>query len=132
MKLNSKLIAKIILLILFLVLVVLVGLLFEQYRQIRDSGIISAQKLQFENLVSKKTLTSDDAVYLDPWMTFNYINVSFKLPADYLKNALNISDSSYPNITIYKYAKTIGSTGNIFIENVRNAVKQYFSAQIQK
>ncbi len=39
------------------------------------------------------------------WMTFNYINVIFKLHPDYLKNMFNISDPQYPNIRIDRYLK---------------------------
>jgi len=38
------------------------------------------------------------------WMTFDYLNVVFKLPTDYLKNKLSITDPRYPNIIINRYA----------------------------
>jgi len=39
------------------------------------------------------------------WMTFRYINTVFRLPADYLKNGLNITDPRYPNLSIDSLAK---------------------------
>ncbi|MEI7688870.1 MAG: hypothetical protein WCI91_01655 [Candidatus Nomurabacteria bacterium] len=39
------------------------------------------------------------------WMTFDYLNVIFRLNPDYLKNVFNITDPQYPNIRIDKYIK---------------------------
>lgn len=39
------------------------------------------------------------------WMTFDFINKSFKLPPEYLKTKLNITDKKYPNISINHWAK---------------------------
>ena len=38
-------------------------------------------------------------------MTFDYINVIFRLNSDYFKNVLNITDPQYPNIRIDRYIK---------------------------
>lgn len=59
------------------------------------------------------------------WMTFGYINKSFNLPSDYLKTKLNISDSTYPNVTISKIAKEQNLATSAYIENVKNAVGAY-------
>src|ERR1035437_6268606 len=45
---------------------------------------------------------------LASWMTFDYINVVFGIPPDYLKTNLNITDPGYPNIRIDRYAKHNG------------------------
>ncbi len=129
MNIRPKQIAKALLLILLLVLIILFGLLAEQYFEIRNQGIINTEKLQLQNLASQKPLNAADVIYIEPWMTFNYINISFKLPNNYLKNALHISNPKYPNIVIVKYAKSIGKTGTIFTNTVRAAVRQYFSSK---
>jgi hypothetical protein len=66
-----------------------------------------------------------DVNLISGWMTFNYLNKSFNLPPDYLKTELNISDSSYPNITIYRVAKEEGIPINSYLETVKNTITTY-------
>ncbi len=58
-------------------------------------------------------------------MTVAYINEAFGLPGDYLKNELKISDKNYPNITLHKVAQDAGESDNIFLETLKNAIKQW-------
>ena len=54
---------------------------------------------------SHRVLTINDVNRIQNWMTFDYINKVFKLPSDYLKNNLNISDSTLSQsctLSIYK------------------------------
>ncbi len=60
---------------------------------------------------------------IEPWMTFDYINVVFKLPQNYLKNILGINDSQYPNIRLDTYAKR----SNINPDLLLSVVKQYIT-----
>lgn len=62
---------------------------------------------------------------IDTWMTFEYINTVFKLPTDYLKNTLGITDRQYPKIHIGKYARQEDASADIILENVRAAVSAY-------
>src|SRR3989344_3277422 len=39
------------------------------------------------------------------WMTFEYLNVVFKLPPEYLREALSIETAKYPRITLRRYAE---------------------------
>ena len=57
-----------------------------------------------------------------PWMTFNYINFVFKLPPEYLKNTLTISDARYPNIQIRTYAKINQIDQVLLIEKIKEAI----------
>ena len=76
---------------------------------------------------SYRTLNVNDVNTIRPWMTFDYINKVFKLPADYLKNTLNISSSHYPNISFGSYAKEEKVNAADFITKVREAVHSYLT-----
>ena len=41
---------------------------------------------------------------ISSWMTFEYLNLVFKIPSPYLKNALQITDAHYPRLTIKNFA----------------------------
>jgi hypothetical protein len=71
--------------------------------------------------------THSDASLVAGWMTFNYLNKSFHLPPAYLQNDLNISDSAYPNITIYKIAKEQGVFIGSYLDTIKNAINTYLA-----
>src|SRR4051812_12432281 len=48
-------------------------------------------------LFTKKTPTAQDVQLIQPWMTFDYIDVVFNVPPDYLKTKLSITDPHYPH-----------------------------------
>jgi hypothetical protein len=73
-----------------------------------------------------KTLTSNEVGMIQGWMTFDYVNVLFKLPKNYLKDSLKINNSAYPKIIINRYAKSIGTSTNAFIGDLRSSVFDYF------
>ena len=64
---------------------------------------------------------------IQPWMTFNYINVVFRLPADYLRTELKLTDPNYPRISIGRYAKR----NKLNAEELFNSVKAAVDARIE-
>ncbi len=62
---------------------------------------------------------------IEDWMTFNYLNVVFKLPSGYLKTALSIQDSRYPDISIRQYAEYIGVDPAAFLAQVQHTLATY-------
>ncbi len=66
---------------------------------------------------------------IKPWMTFNYLNVVFKLPPSYLKNALAVIDPHYPNVRIDSYAKEMHTDQAFFLQNVKKALTSYSYTQ---
>ena len=62
---------------------------------------------------------------IENWMTFNYINVVFKLNPLYLKNTLSIDDSKYPNIRIDSYAKHHNLNLQLFLHNIEQTIINY-------
>jgi len=62
-----------------------------------------------------------------PWMTFDYINVIFSLPPDYLKTALLITDPTYPNLRIERYAKKTNQNVNDITAKIEEDITTYNS-----
>jgi len=60
-----------------------------------------------------------------PWMTFDYINVIFRLDPSYLKNNLMINNPRYPNIRIDNYTKYLHLDTQVFLHNIQQAITNY-------
>lgn len=60
-----------------------------------------------------------------PWMTFNYLNIVFRLPPDYLQNTFSITDPRYPNIRLDYYIKHNNLDTQTFIQNIGQAITSY-------
>lgn len=65
---------------------------------------------------------------IEPWMNFKYVNVVFKLPEEYLAEALNVDDPKYPNVPIGKYAKKRELDPKEFTEELKRLVREAQSA----
>jgi hypothetical protein len=59
------------------------------------------------------------------WMTFKYINYVYRLPEDYLRTTLKISDARYPQLRIGTFAKDTKQTEQSALEQVRQAIVNY-------
>ena len=59
------------------------------------------------------------------WMTFDYLNVVFKMDPSFLKNALAITDKRYPNIRIDAYIREHKLDPQVFMDGVRQAITSY-------
>ncbi len=59
------------------------------------------------------------------FMTFDYINTSFHLPNEYLKNALSIVDTSYPHITVKKAGILSNKSEKDIVSLVQEKVTSY-------
>lgn len=59
------------------------------------------------------------------WMTFDYLNVIFKLDPLYLKNTLAITNSKYPNISIEAYARRNRINPQVLLHNIEQAIINY-------
>jgi hypothetical protein len=72
-------------------------------------------------------LAQSDVSMIQSWMTFDYINRVFNIPADYLRTALHVSDSAYPRIPLSRYAKNHAVDPAAFLDQVKNAVRARFA-----
>jgi len=112
---------------LVIVLIVLCFLLVRQYQIAARRGAITAERTQFAELVRHHSLGLADTNLIASWMTFDYVSVSYRVPADYLMTALDIPSSTpaYPNITLGRYARTVATSSEGVVNEVQNAVKAY-------
>ncbi len=117
---------KAIIFALIVALVFLTSVLWRQFAYLQKTQTISTEQLQFSQLLKRKTLDADDAVSIQSWMTFDYISLAFKIPMDFLKNALGITDAHYPHISIAHYSRITGLDTVTFTAQVQVAVRQYF------
>lgn len=114
-----QLIAQSIIVILVIVLGILGFFLIQQYQEIKQLDIVTTHPFSQPIAPIKKVSL------IETWMTFDYINHSFNLPANYLQTNLDIKNIYYPRVIIGHYAKSIGINPETFTSSVRQAVQQY-------
>jgi hypothetical protein len=68
------------------------------------------------------------AAYIQPWMTFDYVNQVFGLPPTYLQDALDIQDARYPNVSIAHYAEIIGASEAAVLDEVTVTLRRALTA----
>jgi hypothetical protein len=66
---------------------------------------------------------------IQSWMTFNYLNYEFSLAPSTLKDALKISDTHYPYLSINKLATENHENATSTTETVQRAVEQVISTE---
>ncbi len=119
------------LILLFALSIVLLG---RSIVQDRINGQLVAQHHAREimNYVAPKSTyrraPTSTAVYVQPWMTFDYVNNVFGLPPPYLKDAFDIRDADYPNISIAHHARSIGANPADLANEVNAAVRRALTA----
>ena len=59
------------------------------------------------------------------WMTFDYLNIVFKLDPSYFQKVLNINDPRYPNIRIDRYAKNHKLNPYLLLNNIQQSIISY-------
>jgi len=123
---------RILLIILAAILAILLVFLFAQYQSLRRQQILNARALHWSLLLRNHApLPQSDANVIRSWMTFDYVNRLFGLPADYFKNQLNITDTHYPRLTISSFAKDAGLDASTTLDEVQSAVREYRSPNTQ-
>ncbi len=118
------------LIILGVILLVLIVFAVMQYRALRRAQVINAREFFITSLIKRHgPLTANEAGLIRPWMTFDYINKTFNLPADYLKTHLSIADPRYPQLSLGGYAQSGHVDPNVFLRQVETAVRAYLVTQ---
>ena len=120
-------IEKLILVILTLGIFILGFFFVRSYRQLRGTAPFSSYKSMLEERISHGPLGGNDTLFIRPWMTFNYLNSLFQIPPGYLQTSLSISNIHYPNLSISTYAKAVNKDAAGVLEEVKNAIKSYFT-----
>lgn len=105
------------------ILIVLIIVFVLNYLSLRRADFINQRELRFNNFLRNRgPLTASDVGIISSWMTFDYINKIFNIPADYLKNRLAISDGRYPRISLKTYAREKNSDVVDVLTEVRTAL----------
>jgi hypothetical protein len=116
----KKLIILLVLLGVIVGMVALVDFYLPQERQVlTPSGLMQAFR------ANHGSLTASESNLIRSWMTFEYINTLFKLPSDYLKNNLGITDAHYPKISIRALARNTHVNESLLLSEVQESVKMY-------
>ena len=71
--------------------------------------------------------TTIDPGAIASWMTFDYLNMVFKMPPTYLKSALNITDARYPRLTIKHLSDDNKADPALILTEVKAAVQAFIS-----
>ena len=126
---NKKEISKPLVIVLVIVIFFSLSFSVRQYMRIHRFNLLTTyrQVITQKIIQNHGTLTEKNVDLISSWMTFEYINRIFALPADYLKNSLHISDVQYPRIPISKYAKNHKLDEAQFIAQIKTTVGGYFS-----
>ncbi len=61
------------------------------------------------------------------WMTFDYINYLFNMPASYLRKNLSFADPLYPHLSLSTYARHSGQQRQAVTLAVENAVTAFIT-----
>jgi hypothetical protein len=94
---------------LIVILGFLVFFLVRDYRSLRREQVISAREFLLGAVVKNHGhQTASEVTVIRSWMTFDYINQLFGVPAYYLKGQMSITDSRYPKLSLSSYAKESG------------------------
>ena len=110
------------------IFVLLLGFLVYEYIKLTPEHHVVSQRfmrLGREHVV----LGPNDAQMVQSWMTFDYINHIFGLPAGYLQSTVYVNDPGYPHTTILRFAQEndLGIPAATML--VQNAVRDYLIAQ---
>lgn len=119
------------LIIAIIILLILFSVFFIRNVQLAHKTGVFQSHMPISELLLKNKQTNQTSVrdieYIDTWMTFQYINFVFDIREDYLKEALYIEDTHYPNLSIGRYIKNQKLDSAVFIKEVKERVFEYMS-----
>ncbi len=114
---------------LIVIVVILAGFLIWNYTALERAQIINAREMRLSALVhAHGPLTANDVGLIRPWMTFDYINTLYKVPLDYLKTQLSITDPSYPRLSLSGYAEYDATSTTAVLGVVEHSLAAYLTS----
>lgn len=120
---------KITIAVLIVLLVVLCGFLVRAYFVLRREHLANVRELSLSAFVARHgPLTAAEVGVIRPWMTFDYVNRTFGLPADFLKTTFGVADPNYPKLTLSQYSGEEGFNETEFLNAIQVAVAHYLAA----
>lgn len=112
---------RILLVATLLILVVLCGFLIREFETLQHQHLVPDES----QLMRGRVMTQTNPDFIQPWMTFDYIDLVYGLPPTYLQNALSIGSLSYPRLSISQAATAQGVSTDAFLGQVKSAVRAY-------
>ncbi|MEO5645911.1 MAG: hypothetical protein ABIO57_02480 [Candidatus Paceibacterota bacterium] len=117
----------IVLIVLLVVLTIAIKYFIYSFEESFIEGDLHRPEIQH---VDKKVTPTQKTSQLEidaiqSWMTFDYVNVAYKLPANYLKDILGINTPKYPNVRIDTYAKQSNIDQSLLLTTVQHYVRVY-------
>lgn len=122
---NKKLVKEA--LIIIPILFIFIFFLYSLIKDIRAAHQMDLTQRREFILRQNKLNTVSDVNYIQPWMTFHYINTIFSMPENYLKDSLKITDTRYPNLTLSKYIKNNKFDQQTYITELKQAVRDFIA-----
>ena len=119
---------RVALVILLALLAVLCGLLLHQYKTLRDQQILGGPIHWLTALHGATSTPMTDPNFIQSWMTYDYVDHIYDLPADYLRMTLHIADGHYPRVSIAESAEAQQMTIAAMTAEVRKAIGDYLVA----
>ncbi len=101
------------------VLVCVVAVMFTLHSVFNQNMPPKASWKHSFNPERRRPATLEDLSKIAPWMTFDYLNKVYDLPSGYLQDALKVTDTKYPFLTIKQHATKTGVTTAALIESLQ-------------
>lgn len=120
---NKKALKKIYITILLLLCLISLISFISSIKKLSQSGALETENKLRKNPAYPYILNNVNNI--TPWMTFDYLNVVFKLKPEYLKKTLKISDPKYPNIRIDRYIKHNNLNSKFFLDTIKQSITNY-------
>jgi hypothetical protein len=95
-----------------------------EMRGLGSSGQLATRQ-RLRQALTRALLTKPDVASISDWMTFDYLNLVFKLPPTYLKDYLGVTDARYPRLSIRRYAATRQLSPSIAVQGVQAAIRNF-------
>lgn len=111
--------------VIFIAIIIVAAVFYVSFSH-RPSYLYRPIRRFFSNHIHRP-INANDISTVQSWMTFDYINKVFKVPSDYLKNSLGISDSSYPNETIGHYARSKKEKSSAVLLQAQEVLHNYLT-----
>ena len=112
----------------FIALACLSGSLWQRIESINHRHLIGAGYPRPVSRQNYQPLTPDNVANIQSWMTFDYVETIFAVPADYVAADLGLSDPRYPRITISRYARSHGIDAQALVDELKGSIERYSPA----
>ncbi len=110
-------------LVLIMSLVLLFGVEIGAFmRDIREAREIKAIHAEY-GTPHRLDVINPNIEEIDAWMTFEYLNIIFRLPENYLQENLALTDEKYPRISIGAYARRHDIDRTTLLANIRSLIQ---------